>query len=209
MSEGDSGPLVGTLVPEFDLPCTRTPDHRSGRASLKAYRGRWLVLFFYPKDFSLICPTEILGFSSRIEEFRKQGCEILGVSCDTLASHELWIATPRSQNGLGGLSYPLASDTDGTLARALRVYQIYQRTTLRGLFILDPNGVIQYEVVHNMSVGRRARRAGFAPRTFNPDPNRWTRPSSSGRGVSSGIIGSRRRSGKGPSPRSTGRSTRS
>ena len=91
--------------------------------ALADYRGRWLVLVFYPRDFSLVCPTELIGLTQRFDEFAEQECELLGISCDSVESHERWIATPRAQGGLGGLSFPLASDLDGSAARSYGVYQ--------------------------------------------------------------------------------------
>ncbi len=148
-------PMVGLLAPEFDLPSTPTPgtDHR--RARLADYRGRWLALVFYPRDFSLICPTELSALGARIAEFRQLGCEILGISCDPIESHEQWLETPRSRGGLAGLGFALASDEQGEVARAFGVYLPHQHAALRGLFLIDPNGVLQYLSVHNLSVGRR------------------------------------------------------
>jgi alkyl hydroperoxide reductase subunit AhpC/aminoglycoside phosphotransferase (APT) family kinase protein len=123
---------------------------------LADYRDRWLILVFYPRDFSLVCPTELTALSARVEEFRRRGCDILGISTDSLSSHERWIATPRGQGGLGEIHFPLASDRDGAVARAYGVYLEPQNVALRGLFIIDPNGVLQYQVVHNLSVGRRS-----------------------------------------------------
>jgi alkyl hydroperoxide reductase subunit AhpC/predicted Ser/Thr protein kinase len=148
--------LLGSLAPPFDLPCTQIPDPSRCRAALSDYRGRWLILIFYPRDFSLVCPTELISLSGKVEEFRRHGCDLLGISCDALESHERWITTPRSRGGLGGLNFPLASDEDGAAARAYGVYLEYQHAALRGLFIIDPNGVLQYQVVHNLSVGRRS-----------------------------------------------------
>jgi alkyl hydroperoxide reductase subunit AhpC len=127
-----------------------------GRVALADYRDRWLMLVFYPRDFSLVCPTELTALSARVEEFRRRGCEILGISTDSIESHERWIATPRSQGGLGEIHFPLASDRDGSIARAYNVYLEPQNVALRGLFIIDPNGVLQYQAVHNLSVGRRS-----------------------------------------------------
>lgn len=148
--------LLGSLAPAFDLPCTRVPGRELDRASLADYRGRWLVLIFYPRDFSLVCPTELTSLDARLEEFRSYGCEVLGISTDPVESHELWVNTPRSQGGIGGLQFPLASDVDGSVSKSFGVYLEWQRVALRGLFIIDPNGVIQYQVVHNLSVGRRS-----------------------------------------------------
>src|SRR5262249_47778221 len=84
-----------------------------------------------------------------------QGCELLGISCDSLATHEQWVSTPRERGGLAGLTFPLASDEDGSVARAYGVFLEWQRLAARGLFVIDPNGVLPYSAVHNLSVGRR------------------------------------------------------
>jgi alkyl hydroperoxide reductase subunit AhpC/predicted Ser/Thr protein kinase len=145
---------VGSLAPDFDLPCTRGPgDER--RARLVDFRGRWLVLVFYPRDFSLVCPTELTALSGRQSDFDREGCDLLGISTDSVESHQRWIAAPRAEGGLGGLRFPLASDTSGDASRAYGVLLEKQRIALRGLFIVDSNGVLQYAAVHNLSVGRR------------------------------------------------------
>ncbi|MFO0893199.1 MAG: protein kinase [Isosphaeraceae bacterium] len=149
--------LIGNPAPPFDLPCTRFPDPNRTRAALRDYQGRWLTLLFYPRDFSLICPTELIGLSQRIEDFGKQNCDILGVSCDPVDLHERWMATPTGRGGLGGLNFPLASDLDGAVSEAYRVYQVKQKVAVRGLFLIDPEGLVQYQVVHSLSVGRRSQ----------------------------------------------------
>jgi eukaryotic-like serine/threonine-protein kinase len=146
---------VGKRAPEFDLPCTRGTG-TGRRVRLADYRDRWLILVFYPRDFSLVCPTELTALSGRAEEFDRRGCDLLGISTDSIKSHERWIATPRAQGGLGEIHFPLASDRDGCVARAYDVYLDAQHVALRGLFIIDPNGVLQYQAVHNLSVGRRS-----------------------------------------------------
>ena len=147
---------VGTRAPEFTLPATWQAEPELKEVSLADYRDHWLVLIFYPRDFSMVCPTELTALGSQLGEFTRRDCHILGVSTDSIESHEQWIATPRSQGGLGGLSFPLASDMDGAVSRNYGVYLPQQHMSLRGLFIIDPNGVLQYQVVHNLSVGRRA-----------------------------------------------------
>jgi alkyl hydroperoxide reductase subunit AhpC len=149
--------LITNPAPWFELACTRFPDPTRTRVSLDNYRGRWLVLVFYPSDFSLVCPTELIGLSQRFDEFAEHDCDILGISCDSVESHERWIATPIARGGLGGLAFPLASDPDGMIARAYGVYQERQHVAVRGLFIIDPEGRVQYQVVHNLSVGRRSQ----------------------------------------------------
>ncbi len=145
----------GNVPRSLTCPAPRGRE-RPRRASLADYRDRWLILVFYPRDFSLVCPTELTALSARVEEFGRRGCDILGISTDSLASHERWIATPRVQGGLGEIHFPLASDIGGAVARAYGVYLEPQNVALRGLFIIDPNGVLQYQAVHNLSVGRRS-----------------------------------------------------
>jgi alkyl hydroperoxide reductase subunit AhpC/predicted Ser/Thr protein kinase len=149
--------LIGNPAPPFELPCTRFPDPARTRVSLDQYRGRWLVLVFYPRDFSLVCPTELRALSQHYDEFAGQNCELLGVSCDSVESHERWMATPIAKGGLGGLNFPLASDQNGSAARAYGVFREGKQVAARGLFIIDPDGLIQYHVVHSLSVGRRSQ----------------------------------------------------
>ena len=147
---------VGTRAPGFQLPCILQSDPERREVSLDDYRDRWLIVIFYPRDFSMVCPTELTALSRQIDQFGRRDCDIVGISTDTVASHEQWISTPRAQGGLGGLAFPLASDVDGKVCQAYGVYLPKQNMALRGLFIIDPNGVLQYQVVHNLSVGRRS-----------------------------------------------------
>jgi alkyl hydroperoxide reductase subunit AhpC len=153
---GMSPPLVGSPAPAFDLPCTPMPGSGRRRARLDDFRGRWLALVFYPRDFSLVCPTELTALGAHIAEFRRQNCELLGISTDTLESHERWLETPRTRGGLAGLGFALASDEEGAASEAYGVLVEPRHAALRGLFLIDPEGVLQYQLVHNMSVGRRA-----------------------------------------------------
>jgi eukaryotic-like serine/threonine-protein kinase len=149
--------LIGNPAPPFDLPCTRSPDPARDRARLSDYRGRWLILVFYPRDFSMVCPTELIGLSQRREEIANLNCDLLAIGCDPIDLHERWMNAPKSQGGLGGLNFPLASDADGEVSRAYGVYQPRERVAIRGTFIIDPEGLIQFQVVHNLSVGRRSQ----------------------------------------------------
>src|SRR6202051_304306 len=96
---------VGSRAPGFELPCPRGPGSPAGRAALQYYRDRWLILLFYPRDFSLVCPTELTALSARLDEFACRDCEILGISTDSLDTHEKWIAAPVAAAGLGGLRF--------------------------------------------------------------------------------------------------------
>ncbi len=152
----DAPPIqVGSPAPEFSLPSTKRLETLGEPVTLAEYRGKWLVLFFYPRDFSMVCPTEVMAFSRRIGEFRRMNADILGVSTDPIESHAEWITRPVEQSGLGGLTFPLASDVDGEVSARYGVLLREQVVALRGLFIIDPGGVLQYQVVHNLAVGRR------------------------------------------------------
>jgi len=112
------------------------------------------MLFFYPLDFTFVCPTEITALSDRYEEFVARGADVLGVSVDSVYSHRAWINTPREKNGIAGLKFPLASDITKQVSRDYGVLVEEEGVSLRGLFIIDPDGILQYAVIHNMNVGR-------------------------------------------------------
>jgi alkyl hydroperoxide reductase subunit AhpC len=145
---------VGTRAPGFTLSAVNGYGSERGQANLDDYVDRWLVLMFYPRDFSLVCPTELTAVSDRFAEFRERHCDVLAVSTDTIDTHVHWLTTSPSQSGIGPLAFPLASDPDGEVCKAYGVLVERGHLALRGLFIIDPNGVLQYQVVHNLSVGR-------------------------------------------------------
>ena len=147
--------LVGHLAPDFHLACTQASGPARQTVTLADYRGRWLVLMFYPRDFSLVCPTELSAFSHRYDELFELGADVLAVSTDELDTHRRWLATPAAEGGLGAIRFPLGSDPDGSMTRAYYCCLDPQGIALRALFVIDPNGVVQYQVVHNLNVGRR------------------------------------------------------
>lgn len=122
--------------------------------SLANYKGKYLVLFFYPLDFTFVCPTEIIAFSDRIEEFRAINTEVVGVSTDSHFSHLGWINTARKAGGLGAVSYPLLSDFNKKIARDYDVLLEDSGVALRGLFIINPKGVLVQMTVNDLPVGR-------------------------------------------------------
>lgn len=145
---------VGQKAPDFSMPTTKNMDTLEHVARLADYQGKWLVLFFYPLDFTFVCPTEIRGFNSKLADFSSNGAEVLGVSTDSVYSHRAWIKTPVNDGGLGGLNYPLASDITKQVSRDYGVLVEEQGIALRGLFIIDPEGVLRYQVVTDLNVGR-------------------------------------------------------
>lgn len=147
-------PLVGQKAPDFTMASTKDLEKLDQAVSLGDYKGKWLVMFFYPMDFTFVCPTEITAFSARAEEFKELGAEILGVSTDSVYSHRAWINTAREAGGLGPINYPLASDITKSVAKDYDVLLEDKGVALRGLFIIDPEGTLRYQVVHELNVGR-------------------------------------------------------
>ncbi|SDX11195.1 peroxiredoxin (alkyl hydroperoxide reductase subunit C) [Marininema mesophilum] len=146
--------LVGLPAPHFEMKSTKDLETLEEKVSLSDYEGEWLVLFFYPKDFTFVCPTEITALSDRYADFADNGCEIVGVSTDTEFVHRAWINTPRDENGLGDLNYPLAADPTHRVSRNYGVLNEDEGVALRGLFIIDPEGIVRYQVVTDDNVGR-------------------------------------------------------
>ncbi|MCZ2390783.1 MAG: peroxiredoxin [Acidobacteria bacterium] len=145
---------VGQPAPDFNMPSTKNIDTLAENVKLADYKGKWLILLFYPLDFTFVCPTELIHFSDRLEEFQGIGAEVVGVSTDSVHSHRAWLKTPRDKNGIEGVKYPIASDTAGKLARQYNILVEDANIALRGLFIIDPEGVLQYSVVQSLNIGR-------------------------------------------------------
>jgi alkyl hydroperoxide reductase subunit AhpC len=139
---------VGEPAPTFTLDAVVGSEFK--KVSLTDYRGKWVVLFFYPLDFTFVCPTEIRGFNEKLDEFRKLNAVVLGASVDSKYSHLAWI----KRGDLGSLNYPLLSDFKKEVAERYGILDEKEGVALRGLFIIDPDGVLQYQLVHNLSVGR-------------------------------------------------------
>jgi peroxiredoxin (alkyl hydroperoxide reductase subunit C) len=145
---------IGQPAPDFNLASTRNMETLAENVKLSDYAGKWLILMFYPLDFTFVCPTELTAFSDRIEEFEGIGAEIIGISTDSVHSHRAWIKTPREENGVEGLQYPLAADTGGRLASRFGVLIEDEGIALRGSFVIDPEGILRYSVVHDLNIGR-------------------------------------------------------
>jgi alkyl hydroperoxide reductase subunit AhpC len=143
--------LVQKTAPEFKGKAVMGHEFRD--VSLSQLKGKWVVLFFYPLDFTFVCPTEIIDFSNKADDFKKLNAEVIGCSVDSHYTHLAWINTPRKEGGLGEIKYPLLSDLNKDIARDYGVLAD-GGLALRGLFIINPKGQIVYEVVHDLAVGR-------------------------------------------------------
>jgi peroxiredoxin (alkyl hydroperoxide reductase subunit C) len=170
--------LVQKQAPDFKGKAVL--GHEFKDLSLSQYKGKWLILFFYPLDFTFVCPTEIIDFSDKVEDFKKLNAEIVGVSVDSHFTHLAWINTPRKEGGLGKINYPLLSDLNKDIAQSYGVLAA-DGVALRGLFIINPKGQISYEVVHDLAVGRNPNEtlrvlAAFqhVEKTGEVCPSSWT-----------------------------------
>jgi peroxiredoxin (alkyl hydroperoxide reductase subunit C) len=147
---------VGQAAPDFDMPSTKNIEKLNENVALSDYQGKWVVLLFYPLDFTFVCPTELTTFSDRYEDFIGIGADVIGVSTDSVHSHRAWLKTPRDKGGVEGLQYPLASDITKQVARDYGVLIEDKGVALRGLFVIDPEGTLRYAVIHDLNVGRSA-----------------------------------------------------
>jgi peroxiredoxin 2/4 len=143
---------VGTAAPDFTA--TAVYDQEFKEIKLSNYRGQYVVLFFYPLDFTFVCPTEITAFSDRHADFKSINTEVLGVSVDSQFSHLAWIQTDRKSGGVGDLEYPLVADLKKEISVAYNVLEPEAGVALRGLFIIDKDGIIQHATINNLAFGR-------------------------------------------------------
>ena len=123
------------------------------QVSLSDYRGKYVVLFFYPLDFTFVCPTEIIAFSDRIADFHNRGTEVVGVSIDSQFSHLAWIQMPRAKGGLGELKYPLVSDLTKKITADYGIL-LEGGVALRGLFLIDKGGIVRHITINDLPLGR-------------------------------------------------------
>ena len=144
---------VGHPAPKFTLEAIG-PELGEFTVRLDDYQGSWLALLFYPRDFSFVCPTELTAFSARLQSFQQLNCAMLGVSIDSLESHLEWMQTPASHGGVRGLRFALASDEDGQVCKRYHVWRDGVDLPNRGIFLIDPNGILKYSAIHDLSVGR-------------------------------------------------------
>ncbi len=147
---------VGKPAPDFEIPSTKNIEKLNEPVKLSDYRGKWVVLLFYPLDFTFVCPTELTAFSDRYDDFEGIDAEIIGVSTDSAFSHRAWLQTPRDKGGVEGLRFPLGADITKSMSRDYGVLIEDRGIALRGLFVIDPEGVLRYKVVHDLNIGRSA-----------------------------------------------------
>jgi peroxiredoxin (alkyl hydroperoxide reductase subunit C) len=143
--------LTGRQAPNFKAEAVVNGDFKE--VSLSDYKGKNVVLFFYPLDFTFVCPTELHAFQEKADEFAKRNTVVLGCSIDSKFSHYAWLNTPKNQGGISGVAYPLISDLHRTIARDYDVLSD-AGVSYRGLFIIDKNGIVRHQLVNDLPLGR-------------------------------------------------------
>jgi peroxiredoxin (alkyl hydroperoxide reductase subunit C) len=141
---------VGQKCPDFDLSALVGEDV-NGRVSLTDYQGKWLCVYFYPLDFTFVCPTEIKAFSDAVPDFQDRQCEVLGGSCDSVYSHLGWV---HAKKELKNLKHPLLADYTKSFSRALGILDEEKGVSQRATFLIDPEGIVRFVYVTDLSVGR-------------------------------------------------------
>lgn len=142
---------VGQSAPQFKSQAVVGDTFKD--VALSDYKGKWVCLFFYPLDFTFVCPTEIIAFHNKLTQFKALNAEIVGISVDSKFTHLAWKNTPRNDGGLGQIDYPLVSDLNKTISQSYGVL-LEGGIAARGVFIIDPDGNIQSYTVNNLPVGR-------------------------------------------------------
>ncbi|XP_066469900.1 peroxiredoxin-2 [Tiliqua scincoides] len=143
---------IGKPAPDFHA--TAVVDGAFKELKLSDYKGKYVVLFFYPLDFTFVCPTEIIAFSDRVGEFHKINCELIAASIDSQFTHLAWINTPRKEGGLGSINIPLVADVNHSLSKMYGVLKVEDGISYRGLFIIDDKGILRQITVNDLPVGR-------------------------------------------------------
>ena len=149
--------LVSRPAPEFEAQAVM-PNGSFKQIKLSDYKGKYVVLFFYPLDFTFVCPTEIIAFSDKQGEFEKRNTQVIGVSIDSHFSHLAWRNTDRKKGGLGDIAYPLVADISKQVSKDYDVLAD-MGIAFRGLFLIDKEGIVQHQLVNNLPLGRNVDEA--------------------------------------------------
>jgi peroxiredoxin (alkyl hydroperoxide reductase subunit C) len=149
--------LVTKEAPDFTAKAVM-PDSAIEELKLSSYRGRYVVLFFYPLDFTFVCPSEIIAFDKALKQFKDKNTEVIGVSVDSQYTHFAWRETPVNKGGIGRVGFPLVADLSKNIARSFGVL-FNEEVALRGLFLIDRKGVVRHALVNDLPLGRNVDEA--------------------------------------------------
>ncbi len=146
--------LVGKTAPDFESAAVVNGSEIVENFKLSDYKGKTIVLFFYPLDFTFVCPTELHAFQNKIEEFKSRNVEVIGVSVDSQFSHFAWLNTPVAKGGIEGVKYPLVADLNKTISQDYDVLVEGAGIAYRGLFLIDENFTVRHQVINDLPLGR-------------------------------------------------------
>ncbi len=152
------GVLVGKKAPDFHLKAV-VKGKIENQFSLSSHIGKYVVLFFYPLDFTFVCPTELHAFQERLGEFESRGAQVIGCSIDSCFSHIAWLDTPRARGGIQGVEYPILSDINKRVCRDYDVLKEDEGIAYRGLFLIDKAGIVRHQIVNDLPLGRSVNEA--------------------------------------------------
>ncbi|MEZ5974188.1 MAG: peroxiredoxin [Planctomycetota bacterium] len=150
--------LVGKEAPGFTAQCVNAKGEFES-ISLDKFRGKEVILYFYPLDFTFVCPSEIIAFDNAVSKFEERGVQLIGVSVDSHFTHLAWRNTPREQGGIGAIRYPLVADLTKNIARDYDVLTGDGAVAYRGLFLIDKKGVVRHQIVNDLPLGRNVDEA--------------------------------------------------
>lgn len=151
--------LVGRPAPDFTAAAVMSDGSIKENFKLSDLKGKYVVLFFYPLDFTFVCPSEIIAHDHRIEEFKSRGVEVVGVSIDSQFTHHAWRETPVDKGGIGRVRFPLVADVKHEIQNAYDVAHPEAGVAMRATFLIDRNGIVQHQVVNNLPLGRNVDEA--------------------------------------------------
>ena len=150
--------LIGKKAPEFKSKALVKGEIQEN-FSLSDFLGKFVLFFFYPLDFTFVCPTELHAFQEKLPEFHKRGAEVVGCSIDSIYSHLAWNKTPKSQGGIEGVHYPLVADVQKNIAKDYQVLHEGEGVAFRGQFLIDRQGVIRHQLINDLPIGRSVEEA--------------------------------------------------
>ena len=144
---------VGKKAPEIKAKAV-IKDKFDDDFTLSNFQGKYVILFFYPLDFTFVCPTELLAFQEKLEEFKKKDANVIACSVDSIYSHFAWLDTSKENGGIKGVEYPIVSDITKDISKAYGVYNEDEGVAYRGLFLIDKDGIVRHELINDLFLGR-------------------------------------------------------
>ena len=146
--------LIGKEAPDFDVKAVVSGTEVVDSYTLSQFRGKYVVLFFYPLDFTFVCPTELHAFQEKLADFESKNTQVIGCSVDSWFSHQAWLSTPKVKGGIQGVTYPILSDFNKTISKDYDVLNEELGASYRGLFLIDKEGIVRHQLINDLPLGR-------------------------------------------------------